>query len=192
MLVVAVPDPPDAVPLTDVNRERDLLTSLFPDRHTLLDGPAATVDAVRAALPRHGWAHFSCHGGQNLVDPSRGGLLLHDGHLDIGAISAGEHLGEFAFLSACMTATGGIDLPDEVITLAAALHYTGYRQVVGRLWAVYDVTAADVATSVYTDLTSTGRFRPAGAARALHRAVRGLRDSGLPPSAWTPFTHTGP
>jgi CHAT domain-containing protein len=193
ILVVSLPNTPDQVPLADVARERDLLTSLSPHQHTLLEGKDAQSVVVREELPRHRWAHFSCHGGQNLADPSQGGLLLHDRMLSITDISAGEHKGEFAFLSACMTAVGGINLPDEAITLAAALHYTGYRQVIGTLWTVYDRTAADVAELVYTELTSTGRFEPAGAAQALHMAIRYLRDvKQLPPSAWTPFTHTGP
>ncbi|GGV03479.1 hypothetical protein GCM10010260_45250 [Streptomyces filipinensis] len=194
LLIVSLPDDPDQAPLTDVARERELLLSLFPDRHTLLEGADATVQAVRSQLPRHRWVHFSCHGGQDLLDPSRGGLALHGGDvLRITDFGAQRHRGEFAFLSACQTATGVATLPDETITLAAAMHYTGYRQVIGTLWSVYDDIAADVATAVYSDLTSTGRFEPARSARALHTAVRALRDDRrLAPGVWTPFTHTGP
>jgi hypothetical protein len=193
MLIVALSDTPDRPSLDDVVRERDLLTTLFRDRHTLLDGEAATADAVREQLPRHRWAHFSCHGGQNLADPSQGGLLLHDRVLTVHDISARQHQGEFAFLSACMTALGGLNLSDEAITLAAALHYTGYRQVIGTLWTVYDETAADVAEKVYGRLAAGDRFDPTGAALALHQAIRELRDvERLPASVWSPFTHTGP
>jgi CHAT domain len=193
ILVVALEQTPGQVPLAAVVRERDLVTSLFAGHNTVLEGEAATWQAVRDELPRHRWAHFSCHGGQNLGDPSHGGLLLHDRLLSIADISASQYRGEFAFLSACMTATGGIQLPDEAITLAAALHYAGYRHVIGTLWSVYDETAADVAAAVYGDLASTGQFEPARSARALHNAIRGLRDGGeIPPSAWVPFTHTGP
>jgi hypothetical protein len=192
MLIVALPDTPGEVPLADVARERDLLRSLFAGRHTLLEGAGATPAAVRALLPGHRWAHFSCHGTQNLADPSAGGLVLQDGILAIADISAQQHEGEFAFLSACMTAVGGVNLPDEAITLAAALHFTGYRQVIGTLWSVYDETAADVAAMVYAELHSTGRFEPARSAHALHGAIRRLRDvDGAPPHRWTPFTHTG-
>jgi CHAT domain-containing protein len=191
LLIVSLPDTPDEVPLSDVIRERDLLTSLFSSCHTLLDGEAATAAAVQEQLPRHRWAHFSCHGGQNLADPSQGGLLLHDHMLTVTDISARQHQGEFAFLSACMTAVGGVNLPDEAITLAVALHYTGYRQVIGTRWSVYDETAADVAEAVYGDLTSTGRFQPDRAAHALHKAIRHLRDAErLPAGDWSPFTHT--
>ena len=110
----------------------------------------------------------------------------------IADISERQYQGDFAFLSACKTATGGITLPDEAITLAAALHYTGYRHVIGTLWSIYDETAAAVASQVYGRLTESGSFDPGGAASALHAAVRSLRDGGQPLSHWTPFTHTGP
>lgn len=193
ILIVSLADTPGELPLTDVTREQELLKSLFAGCHTVLEGGAATWEAVRSELPRHRWAHFSCHGGQNLADPSHGGLLLHDRLLSIADISTEQYRGEFAFLSACMTATGGVNLPDEAITLAAALHYSGYRHVIGTLWSVYDKTAADVAETVYRELTKDGRFYPAESAYALHKTIRNLRDNGeLTPSAWVPFTHTGP
>jgi CHAT domain len=192
MLIVALPHTPGQMPLPNVTRERRLLTRLFPGNHTLLEGSTATWQAVRAQLPHHGWVHFSCHGDQNLTDPSQGGILLHDRMLTIADISEGRYNGDFAFLSACKTATGGITLPDEAIALAAALHYTGYRHVIGTLWSVRDETAAEVAEAIYTNLTSDGGFEPSRAAYALHQAIRGLRESGTSLSHWTPFTHTGP
>lgn len=193
MLIVALPDVAGQVPLQAVARERDLLTNLFTDRYTLLESDAATWEKVRSELTRHGWVHFSCHGDQDLADPSRGGLLLHDRTLTVGDVSAAQYHGEFAFLSACKTATGGVTLADEVITLAAALHYTGYRHVIGTLWSVYDRSAAEVAETVYSELTASGKFSPSQSAYALHAAVKRLRDvdhSRL--SAWMPFAHTGP
>ena len=193
MLIVALPDTPGQVPLPDAARERELICTLFPSRHTLIEGSNATVGAVRDALARHRWAHFSCHGGQNLADPSRGGLLLNNGVLSVADIGAGRHDGEFAFLSACMTAVGGARLADEAVTLAAAMHHTGYRRVIGTLWSVYDRTAVEVAEAVYAELTVTGQFVPARSAEALHAAIRRLRDvEQLPSAVWSPFTHTGP
>jgi CHAT domain-containing protein len=161
-------------------------------RGSTAGGPDATVEAVAGALATHRWTHVSCHGYQNLRDPSRAGLLLSDGMLSIPRISAGEHAGEFAFLSACMTATGGLGLPDEAITLAAALSYTGYRHVVATLWSVNPATAARVTELLYGRLTQDGGFRPEHAAVALHEAVRTLRADGTQLDEWLPFTHTGP
>lgn len=193
ILVVAAGAVPGEAPLPEVDRERDVLVSLFPGRHTLLQDDRATVADVRAQLVTHRWAHFSCHGTQTLDDPGRGGLVLSDGVLGIADISALRCQGEFAFLCACKTATGGLVLPDEAISLSAALHYTGYRHVIGTLWSVYDRTAADVAEAVYRELTMDGVPQPQRSAAALHHAVRRLRDDPeLGSSAWTPFIHIGP
>jgi CHAT domain-containing protein len=192
MLIVALAQTPGQVSLPNVARERQLLSQLFRDNHTILADHDASWESVREQLPRHGWVHFSCHGDQNLADPSHGGIMLHDRPLTIAEISDGQYHGDFAFLSACKTATGGVTLPDEAITLAAALHYTGYRHVIGTLWSIRDRTAAAVTEAVYTDLTSSGTFEPGRAATALHIAVRRLRDAGRPLSQWVPFTHTGP
>lgn len=194
MLVVAVPDAPGARVLEKVTEEMDLLVRLFPgERHTLLAGDDAVRERVRAELPRHRWVHFAGHGGQDLADPSRGGLLLRDGKLTVTDIGAAGYRGEFAYLSACKSATGGTVLPDEAITITAALHHTGYRQVIGTLWSVDDRLAVVVAESVYRRLIAGGRFGPGGAARALHLAIRPLRAGyATRPSLWVPYTHTGP
>ncbi|OFA56541.1 CHAT domain-containing protein [Streptomyces xinghaiensis] len=193
MLVVALPDSPGQVSLESAAHDRDLLAELFPDeRHTLLQGPDATRAAVLRELRRSPWAHFSCHGTQNLVAPSTGGFLLHDGVLSVEDIGAGSYPGSFAFLSACKTATGGTGLPDEVITLAAALHYTGYRHVIATLWSVRDDDAATFSSDVYRRLCHGGTFDPDRSAHAVHEATRNLRSATDDLSAWTPFTHTGP
>ncbi|MFJ4782790.1 CHAT domain-containing protein [Streptomyces sp. NPDC088794] len=191
LLLVTASDVPDVASLPNVHRERAFLTDLFAGQSTLLDAEDAVVERVRAELPRHRWVHFSCHGAQDLLQPSQGGLLLSDGRLTIGDISTGYFRGDFAYLSACQTATGGLVLPDEAITLTAALHYAGYRHVIGTLWSVYDEVAAEVTEAVYADLTSTGVFDPARSARALHRATTELRGRRAL-SAWVPFIHTGP
>ncbi|MFE9023895.1 CHAT domain-containing protein [Streptomyces sp. NPDC007808] len=194
MLVVSVDDAPGQPRLRNVAAERDALTALLPpERRTLLEGPGATRAAVDAELGRHRWVHFSCHGDQDLAEPSRGGLLLHDGMLGIADLAARRFRGDFAGLSACKTAVGGVDLLDESITLAAALHYTGYRHVVAALWSVDDEVAARVFSALYRDVITDGRLRSEAAAPALHRAVRALRDDAPDqPRLWTPFTHIGP
>ncbi|WP_433384820.1 CHAT domain-containing protein [Actinoplanes sp. CA-142083] len=189
LLLVTAPDVHDQLPLPNVERERRMLSRRFGDAVTPLHSGDATVAGVRGQLPGHRWVHFSCHATQMLDDPSHGGLVLHDGVLTVTGIGAGEYHGEFAFLSACKTMTGGVALPDEAITLAAAMHYTGFRHVIATQWSVYDATAADVAEQVYATLFESGRFRPERSAHALHAALLKLRH--LPLSLWTPFTHTG-
>jgi hypothetical protein len=190
---VGVPDVPDQVYLGDeVARERAAVAAAFPEGFTVIEGADATTQTVVTAMAQHRWIHISCHGYQDIFDPSRAGLMLTDGTLTIPRIGARRFSGEFAFLSACMTATGGVNLPDEAITLAAALSYTGYRHVVATLWKVPPAVAAQVTEAIYPQLTATGAFEPTRAAVALHHAVHALRDGGARMSDWLPFTHNGP
>lgn len=80
-----------------------------------------------------------------------------------------------------------------MIHLAAALQYAGWRHVVGTQWSVGDNTAAHIAAVVYDRLTNAGLFDPTGAAFALHRATRQLRNvRPHSPAQWVPFIHIGP
>ena len=192
MLVVALRNTPGQVELPNVDRERDLLIRMFSGRCTLCEGPSATFQTIREELKHHGWAHFSCHAGQNLNDPSTGGLLLYDGMLRIADLAADRHSGNLIFLSACKTALGGVRVLDEVITLASALQFIGWRHVIATIWSVVDKTAADVAEDLYTRLSSNG-FRTERTAEALHDAIRRQRrDAPGQPSRWVPFLHVGP
>jgi hypothetical protein len=193
LLLVDVPDAPGQVPLDTTVERNALLTAFSADQRTVLDGDGATRAEVRAALSDHRWVHFSCHGDQNLKDPSRGGLLLHDATLTIADITEGRFYGDFAGLSACKTAVGGVDLLDEAITLAAALHYTGYRHVVAALWSVDNRTSSAVFAGLYRSIAAGGQLEPDRAPAALHTLVREMRDRHPEwPHRWTPFAHTGP
>ncbi|MFD0141784.1 MULTISPECIES: CHAT domain-containing protein [unclassified Streptomyces] len=194
MLVVAMPQTPGQAPLPNVAAEQALLTSLFgEDRCTVLGESDAATERVLAELRTHQYVHFSCHGTQNLNEPSRAGLLLADGMLSVTDLLAGPLETDLAFLSACKTATGGVWLSDEMITLAAALHHAGCRHVIATLWSVYDPAAAFVSDHVYRQLRRDGGLDTDAAARALHSALVRLRNRRPDrPSVWIPFTHTGP
>jgi CHAT domain len=193
LLFIDVPDLPDLVPI-DNSAERSALLRAFPeDRRRVLSTLQATTEAVRAALEEHRWVHFSCHGDQDLANPSQGGLLLRDGVLTIADITTGRFRGDFAGLSACKTAIGGVNLLDEAITLAAALHYTGYRHVIAALWSVDSQASAEVFSSLYSAIAAKGQLAPDRAPAALHEVVRRMRDQQPDwPHRWTPFTHIGP
>jgi CHAT domain-containing protein len=165
---------------------------MFGDDLDRYEDDNATVGAVLDALGGYRWVHFSCHGLQDLNDPSRAGLVLRDGVATIRQISERQYAGEFAFLSACRTATGGLHLPDEAITLAAALNYTGFRRVVGTLWSVDQTVAADVTRAVYATLSEGGVFDPTRSAYALHDAILAVRaDPDRSLVDWLPFVHSG-
>ena len=158
----------------------------------LPDGPPATHETVTAALPHHAWAHFACHGQNNLTDPSASQLLLSDYQthpLTVTDLTRTRLEGaELAFLAACTTARAGIALPDEPTHLAAACQLAGYRNVVATLWPIHDADAAWLTHIFYTTL-NTGN--PPVAA-ALHHATRRLRALYRnKPSHWAAHVHMG-
>ncbi|SDD80268.1 CHAT domain-containing protein [Glycomyces harbinensis] len=184
-------------------RDRFLLASTMPEGAALGEGPLAGLDrtdlidcstreATLAGLSEARYVHFHCHADQNLQDPAQGGFQLDDDVIRVFDLAELALRGEFAGLAACKTAVGGTELLDESITLAAALHYSGFRHVVGGLWIVAEDAAASVFSSVYTELAATGRFLPDESARALATAVNDLRRSGEELHRWAPFIHIGP
>ncbi|MFE9746824.1 CHAT domain-containing protein [Saccharothrix saharensis] len=197
LLAVSLPETPAGdvalSPLPGARAEAGFFERAMPGSHTLRLGEEATHATVTADLRTHAYAHFACHGGQDLDDPSTGALYLWDKPLTVLDV-AGLDLGhaELAYLSACHTAVGGTTLPDESIHLAAALQLAGYRHVIATLWTVTDRTAVDVATSVYTALLDGSGLDLGDTARVLHRTVRALRDADpRDPTRWAPYIHAG-
>ncbi|MGW1779799.1 CHAT domain-containing protein [Streptomyces sp. NPDC002143] len=189
-LIVAVPELDGQAPLPGALREADLTRAAVGG--TLLTGDAAQVDAVRTALAAHSWAHFACHGVQDLEQPSRGRLLLPDGELSVLDISRLQLPdAQFAYLSACETAVGGTRLPDEALHLAGSLQLAGFSQVIGTLWRVDDESSAEIAQAVYETLKDADPGAPP-AARALHHAVGRLRARHPDrPLSWAAHVHSG-
>ncbi|WP_405958149.1 CHAT domain-containing protein [Streptomyces phaeochromogenes] len=152
-----------------------------------------TSERVLTAMAHHRWVHFACHGGQNPANPSQGALYLADGPLTVLQI-AEQRLPdcELAFLSACRTAAGGARLPDEAIHIAAALQFSGYRNVIATAWSISDTHAPDVADWTYTELLSSLGPQADNAASAIHHAVAALRtEEPFRPDLWAAYLHVG-
>jgi CHAT domain-containing protein len=96
---------------------------------------AAKVQEVTEALPRADIVHLACHGLQNARDPLDSGFCLGDGKLTISKLMDIKLDRAFlAFLSACETAKGDKEQPDQVIHLAAAMLFCGFRSIVATMW----------------------------------------------------------
>jgi CHAT domain-containing protein len=93
------------------------------------------VDTVSNAIQAANVIHLACHGIQDPEDATRSGFCLGDGRLTI------EHLMNLsvpnpflAFLSACETAKGDTAQPDQVMHLAAAMLFCGFKGVIATMW----------------------------------------------------------
>ncbi|WP_432837771.1 CHAT domain-containing protein [Dactylosporangium sp. CA-092794] len=192
LLVALSSGTPGAPDLPHVEREIEAVRRAAPTPPAMFLGPQARRAAVLAALGRHAWLHFAGHSSRDADDPGRGRLRLSDGDLTATEIAALRLTGaQFAYVSSCDGAAAGPSLPDEPLHLALALQLSGFRHVVAASRPVGDRSAADIAAAFYRGLTAGERFEPAGAAEALHDAVRALRRTH-PPAVWAPYLHAGP
>ncbi|KEP46588.1 aromatic di-alanine and TPR containing protein [Rhizoctonia solani 123E] len=159
----------------------------------LIDSQATTT-AVLDAMEHHDWVHLACHANQDVRDPIKSGFHLHDGTLDLSAINRRSFKNKgLAFLSACQTATGDENLPDEAIHLASGMLMAGYPSVIATMWSVDDRDAPFVADRVYAQLMKDGALGNGEAGRALQYAVEGLREQVGEKEfgRWVPYIHIG-
>lgn len=103
---------------------------------------------------------------------------------------------DFAFLSACQTATGAEDLSEEAAHLAAGMLAAGYRSVIATMWSINDEDAPMVSEEVYRHLVRDSKHDSSRAAYGLHHAVQHLRKAreeygDLSFLCWVPFVHVG-
>ncbi|CAE6406809.1 unnamed protein product [Rhizoctonia solani] len=165
-----------------------------PLRLTQLVDQSATPDTVLNAINSHSWVHFACHASQSFEDPTSSGFYLYDGTLDLNTITK-QTLGrkDLAFLSACQTATGALDLPEEAVHLAAGMIMAGYPTVIATMWSIGDSDAPLIAEHTYTEILMGGKPDSSKACRALHRALGVLRGKVGESNfiSWVPYIHIG-
>ncbi|KAK0433460.1 CHAT domain-containing protein [Armillaria borealis] len=151
-------DNPAVEELPYVKTERDTIAKEFGDRATCLFGEQATLDAVLVNLPTHPWVHFGCHGTFDPIRPFQSCFILNGGQrLTLPAIMRSRSpQGEFAFYSACNTASSPDQTSGEVVNLASAMEVCGFRSVVGTLYPIHDDFAANVCREFYKSARSRG------------------------------------
>ncbi|KAG1765047.1 CHAT domain-containing protein [Suillus placidus] len=180
-----------------VEPELELVRNLLPPPPTVSFTKITSVDATKSralrALQDNTWLHFSCHGTQAYKEPFKSAFLMRDqplSLLDITQMDLSRH--QFAFLSACETAVGDFQTPDEVVHLAAGLQFAGVKSVIGTLWKVNDSTVQRLVEAFYKNLCGDGVMNSKRASRALHRAVQSLaRDKDMPLDQRIVFVHIG-
>jgi CHAT domain-containing protein len=96
---------------------------------------AATVKRVTERIQSANFVHLACHGLQHKTSALESGFHLSDGMLTISKLMELEFKRPWlAYLSACETAKGDANQPDQVMHLAAAMLFTGFKHVVATMW----------------------------------------------------------
>jgi hypothetical protein len=153
--------------------------------------------------------HLACHGIQDISDATQSGFCLGDGRLTIAKLMYLRTEDAFlAFLSACETARGDKQQPDQGMHLAAAMLFSGFKSVIATMryveWfsgiiecmlttirAISDADGPMVAKCFYEQLFAKEMVDADSVAYALDFAVGKLRDSGVSLERWVPFIHMG-
>ena len=160
--------------------------------HVILEDGDGTVERVMKEMATCNWIHLACHGTQNISDPTKSAFILADDDLKLEEIVKHPFPhAEFAFLSACQTATGDQKLAEEAVHLAAGMLLAGYRSIIATMWSIQDNDGPKVADEVYAELFKDGKADYTRAPYALHCAVQKLRLDGAPFLSWMPFIHMG-
>lgn len=136
-LAYSEPNVPGQIPIPDVEEEVQMVAGmLLSASATVLN----TVDAVPTPalildqLPAAHILHLACHGQQHR-DPLQSCFVLCDGPLTILELMKVDLPNAMiAFLSACETAKGDQNQPDQSVHLAASMLFCGFRSVVATMW----------------------------------------------------------
>ena len=144
---------------------------------TRIDGEEACTSRVVEELGKNEWVHFACHGLPDPQQPFESAFALHDRHFTIQQIIGCDLKNpEFAYLSACHTTVGDEESPDEVIHLAAAMQFAGFRSVIGTMWAVNNDLASQITSMFYEHVVDeSGHLDHTRAAFALNETMKSVR-----------------
>jgi hypothetical protein len=95
----------------------------------------ATVERVTQRIKTASFIHLACHGLQHRTNALESGFYLNDDKLTISKLMELQlDHPWFAYLSACETAKGDAEQPDQVMHLAAAMLFAGFKHVVATMW----------------------------------------------------------
>ncbi|SJK99807.1 uncharacterized protein ARMOST_03118 [Armillaria ostoyae] len=166
---------------------------------TSLDNNDATPEAVLSGMVEHSWIHLACHARQDPTQPLESAFMLAGDPKEGRPLKLTEiaeranRNADFAFLSACQTATGDVSLSEESVHLAAGMLMAGYRRVIATMWAVNDSDAPIIAEMVYKHMLSDGKADSGKSCLALHHATASMRQKVGEKNfmSWVPFIHFG-
>lgn len=157
----------------------------------------------RGTLGRYRVLRFATHGALagEMSGSAEPGLILSppeqatardDGYLSASEVAGLKLDADWAVLSACNTAAGGVDNAEALSGLARAFFYAGARALLVSHWAVDSDATVKLITGTLASIAAT---KGADRAEALRRSMLGLIERGAPheahPAYWAAFVVVG-
>jgi CHAT domain-containing protein len=182
-------------PLPHTRAEIRRVASMFRPQSRLLEGDAATEEALRAGLDRVGVLHIATHALIDEEHPDRSGLALtpgaggSDGILQTREVYRLDLDAALVTLSACQTALGREVTGEGLVGLSRAFFYAGANAVMASLWSVNDASTSALMEQVYERIREGASID-----LALADAKRAFLRGGIEyrhPYYWAPFIVTG-
>jgi CHAT domain-containing protein len=96
---------------------------------------SSAVAEVSGQFASAQFIHIACHGIQDPKAPLNSRFCMSDGSVSVeDLMNLDLENALFAFLSACETAKGDQNQPDQTIHLAATMMFVGFKSIVATLW----------------------------------------------------------
>lgn len=147
----------DLIPLPHTKEEVLAISEIFPG--TQLVGNMATEKEFKQKASDYRILHFAMHTLINDEEPLASKLVfarsndsIEDGFLNTYEIYNLDLQAELAVLSACKTGTGAISKGEGIMSLARGFLYAGVPGIIMTLWAVEDMSSAEIITGFYKNL----------------------------------------
>ena len=195
MLLVGQAQAPGQSKLVSVDTELSNISQCIGPTTSLtcVQDQDATIAKVAEELKATEFVHLACHRIVNQKRPFESGFALGDGLFKVENIMQYDlQNAQFAYLSACHMTARDKESPDEVIHLAAAMHFAGFRSVIGTMWAMDDGYTNEITLRFYKFmLDECGCLDHTWAALALHWTMHSLRSSSIPLDQQILYIHIG-
>ncbi|KAB5587741.1 hypothetical protein CTheo_8818 [Ceratobasidium theobromae] len=130
-----------------------------------------SIEKVIQAIGMYTNVHLACHGSQK-PNPLKSAFHLTPGNLTMDMLMRGKFEGKkLAFCSACQTAQGDEEVPDEHLYLAASMKIAGFDHVIGTRWSIKDDDAPAITNRFYRGIFRNDMLDYSQVAHALHVAT---------------------
>jgi CHAT domain-containing protein len=180
-LVMGIPD--ERAP--QILHEVQTVAKLLPHTELFL-GAQATSQILRERGSASSLLHIATHGTYRQDNPMFSGIRLGDGYLNLYDLYQIRLPAKLVTLSGCATGMNFVSAGDELLGLQRGLFCAGATSLLLSLWDVQDETTSALMQEFYKHYIQTGDM-----ARALHSAMKQLRQTHPHPYFWAPFVLVG-